>query len=249
MRRGGVAEDRLGVTHRVLGDGRQHVGAGRGRERGRIAGDHPVVARPDQPADEDHAFLQRLERLAAQVGPGPVGELVHQVEQHQGVAVLAGDVKGALDDVPPAQQHVPLGVGQLGAGRDELLDHGGPRREPVLQQELVEDHGEQRLVGHHPAGEVPLENRRPLAVEPGRQGEVPQHRLEVSGPLHQIHVIPPAPGTDAYQRPYPGPATGAIAFTVRAQDRIHSTRQEGTVSTVVPGSANTRRTQSVRHAM
>jgi hypothetical protein len=61
----------------------------------------------------------------------------------------------------------------------------------VLQQELVEDHREHRLVGHHPVGEVPLENRRELSIKPGRHGEVRQQRLEVSGSLHQIHATPP----------------------------------------------------------
>ena len=46
-----------------------------------------------------------------------------KLNKHQGVAVLADDIKDALDDVPPAQQHVPFGDGQLGVGRDELLDH------------------------------------------------------------------------------------------------------------------------------
>ena len=120
---GGIAEDRFGVAHRLFGGGRQHLVADSGGEGGRVARDHPVLAGPHQPAHQDHAFLQRLERPAAQVGPGPVGELVQEVEQHQRVAVLAGDIKDTLDDVPPAQQHVPIGVGQLGMGRGERFDH------------------------------------------------------------------------------------------------------------------------------
>jgi len=34
-----------------------------------------------------------------------------------------------------------------------------------------------------------------FAVEPGRQRELHQHRLELSGPLDQVHVLPPAIGS------------------------------------------------------
>ena len=154
-----IAEDRFGIAHRLLRGGHQHLVAGRRGECGRIGGDHPIVAGPYEAADEDHALLQRLERRAAQVGPGPVGQFVEQVDQHQGVTVLAGDIEDAFHDVTPAQQHVPFGAGQFGVGRGERLDHGASRREPVLQREVVEDYGEHRLVGDQPAPKVLLDHR------------------------------------------------------------------------------------------
>ena len=187
-----IAEDHLGVAQRLLSRHSQHRVTLRRRVCGQMARDHPVVAGPHEAADEDHALLQRFERCAAHVGSGPVGELVQDVDQHQDVTVLAGDVEDALDDVLPPQQHVPFGVGQLGTGRDERLDDGASRPEPVLQGEVVQDHGEHRLIGHQPAGKLLGDHRRQFPVETGRQGEVDQLCLEVPGPLHQIHPIPPS---------------------------------------------------------
>ena len=136
--------------------------------------------------------MQRLERPPAEVGPRPVGELVEEVEQQHGIAVLARDLEQPFHDVLPAQQHVPFGGGQLRVIRDELLDHGGPRRQPVLQREMVDGHGEHGLVGHQPAGELPRDDSRELAVEPVGQREVHQHPFEGPRPLDQVHAIPPA---------------------------------------------------------
>ncbi|WP_251067097.1 hypothetical protein [Streptomyces sp. ISL-36] len=66
-------------------------------------------------------------------------QVVDKVQQDDGIPVLALDLEDALDRVTPAEQHLPVGRGQVLPHGDEPVHHGRTVRQAVPQDELVGD--------------------------------------------------------------------------------------------------------------
>ncbi|WP_344832738.1 hypothetical protein [Nonomuraea dietziae] len=164
---GGVAEHPGRVAQRGLGRGPHQLPARVGGVDGGRGADHPVVEGDgDEPADHEHAGVERLEGVLAQVGVGGVGELVDQVVQDERGTRDGADLEDALDDVLPTEHHRPLGLVQLGPLGQEPVDQQVAARQAVLQREVVEGQRGGRLVRDDPVGEESAVHQAELPGEP-----------------------------------------------------------------------------------
>jgi hypothetical protein len=102
-------------------------------------------------------------------------------------AVASGDLEDSFADVLPAEQELPLGVGQFGPGFDVQVDDGAPVVQPVLLDEPV---GEVRQIALVANGQESSETGSKLltvrAVEARFVREVEELPLEVHAALHQL---------------------------------------------------------------
>lgn len=139
----------------------------------------------------------------------PVGQVVNQVLHHEHVAVTALDLKDALHHITPAQQHVAFGVGQIRTGRHELLDDRLAVAQPVLQHEVIEDHGQLLLIDndrrHVLVAEQHLAERPVVLITSRRRiaalDAVAQHQLDLLPPVEAMALFLAVAGPRATAEP------------------------------------------------
>ncbi|MFI1186729.1 hypothetical protein [Streptomyces californicus] len=126
------------------------------------------------------------ERRPPDVRVRAVLEVVEQIQQDHGVPLPPPDLEDALDRVTPAEQHLPFGGGQVLPPGDEEAHHGRTVRQPIPQDEVVEDPGGRALV-QLPHGPRRLQQqRRQPRVEAGAPGERDQLRLQYGAAFDEI---------------------------------------------------------------
>jgi hypothetical protein len=161
-------------------DARHHPHVGGGVER-------------HDPSDEEHARTDSGEPFPAHVGVDAVDEVVDEVVQQDGIPVEPADLETSFDDVVPAEQHLPLVVGQRRPPlSDEPFEHRAAVGQATLQHEVV--HREDRGALVEKAVVVSGFEQHP--VQPPREARPLRERhefsLEFRGTLEQVldrHIV------------------------------------------------------------
>ncbi|MCP9945448.1 hypothetical protein LUX12_12650 [Streptomyces somaliensis] len=135
---------------------------------------------------EESPLGHSAERRPPDIRVRAVLQVVEKVQQDDGIPVLAPDLEDALHRVTPAEQHLPVGRGQVLPAGDEAVHHGRTVRQPVPQDEVVGDADRFTLVqSSRGPGGIQQEGRQP-PVEASALSEGDQSALQLGAALDEI---------------------------------------------------------------